>query len=169
MRLGYQPIDTPGTEMYHPSNGSPRTANTWGSSIKGTQAPYSPDSCPHRGVSGEQEDPQNILKYGLPVEERNKIKTVRRTQKGGLAVVFHKAEDVSGITDKILSSEGISSKFSARPPGKRHPSLIIYDGPSSTDIKHIQIAASSYSEDSHLLRLRFKMRGKDRGHRTYGS
>ncbi|GBN09343.1 hypothetical protein AVEN_156305-1 [Araneus ventricosus] len=30
MRLGYQPIDTPGTEMYHPSNGSPRTANTWG-------------------------------------------------------------------------------------------------------------------------------------------
>ncbi|GBL94569.1 hypothetical protein AVEN_235649-1 [Araneus ventricosus] len=30
MRLGYRPIDTPGTEMYHPSNGSPRTANTWG-------------------------------------------------------------------------------------------------------------------------------------------
>ncbi|GBO06655.1 hypothetical protein AVEN_224717-1 [Araneus ventricosus] len=30
MRLGYQPIDTPGTEMYHPSNGMPRTANTWG-------------------------------------------------------------------------------------------------------------------------------------------
>ncbi|GBN16491.1 hypothetical protein AVEN_165844-1 [Araneus ventricosus] len=30
MRLGYQPIDTPGTKMYHPSNGSPRTANTWG-------------------------------------------------------------------------------------------------------------------------------------------
>ncbi|GBL82855.1 hypothetical protein AVEN_106374-1 [Araneus ventricosus] len=30
MRLGYQPIDTPGTEMYHPSNGSPRTANKWG-------------------------------------------------------------------------------------------------------------------------------------------
>ncbi|GBN67020.1 hypothetical protein AVEN_86932-1 [Araneus ventricosus] len=29
MWLGYQPIDTPGTEMYHPSNGSPRTANTW--------------------------------------------------------------------------------------------------------------------------------------------
>ncbi|GBN11544.1 hypothetical protein AVEN_246242-1 [Araneus ventricosus] len=29
MRLGYQPIDTPGTEMYHPSNGTPRTANTW--------------------------------------------------------------------------------------------------------------------------------------------
>ncbi|GBO19102.1 hypothetical protein AVEN_120693-1 [Araneus ventricosus] len=30
MPLGYQPIDTPGTEMYHPSNGMPRTANTWG-------------------------------------------------------------------------------------------------------------------------------------------
>ncbi|GBO39512.1 hypothetical protein AVEN_90542-1 [Araneus ventricosus] len=30
MRLGYQPIDTPGTEMYLPSNGLPRTANTWG-------------------------------------------------------------------------------------------------------------------------------------------
>ncbi|GBN11559.1 hypothetical protein AVEN_246255-1 [Araneus ventricosus] len=30
MWLGYRPIDTPGTEMYHPSNGSPRTANTWG-------------------------------------------------------------------------------------------------------------------------------------------
>ncbi|GBN49281.1 hypothetical protein AVEN_207710-1 [Araneus ventricosus] len=30
MRLGYRPIDTPGTEMYHPSNGLPRTANTWG-------------------------------------------------------------------------------------------------------------------------------------------
>ncbi|GBN98794.1 hypothetical protein AVEN_87920-1 [Araneus ventricosus] len=28
--LGYRPIDTPGTEMYHPSNGSPCTANTWG-------------------------------------------------------------------------------------------------------------------------------------------
>ncbi|GBO00722.1 hypothetical protein AVEN_246444-1 [Araneus ventricosus] len=28
--LGYQPIDTPGTKMYHPSNGLPRTANTWG-------------------------------------------------------------------------------------------------------------------------------------------
>ncbi|GBN23765.1 hypothetical protein AVEN_104379-1 [Araneus ventricosus] len=27
--LGYRPIDTPGTEMYHPSNGLPRTANTW--------------------------------------------------------------------------------------------------------------------------------------------
>ncbi|GBO20202.1 hypothetical protein AVEN_147742-1 [Araneus ventricosus] len=30
MRLGYQPINTQGTEMYHPSNGTPRTANTWG-------------------------------------------------------------------------------------------------------------------------------------------
>ncbi|GBM19680.1 hypothetical protein AVEN_146953-1 [Araneus ventricosus] len=28
--LEYRPIDTPGTKMYHPSNGSPRTANTWG-------------------------------------------------------------------------------------------------------------------------------------------
>ncbi|GBN50024.1 hypothetical protein AVEN_95579-1 [Araneus ventricosus] len=28
--VGIPPIDTPGTEMYHPSNGSPRTANTWG-------------------------------------------------------------------------------------------------------------------------------------------
>ncbi|GBO22672.1 hypothetical protein AVEN_230201-1 [Araneus ventricosus] len=28
--LGYQPIDTPGITMHHPSNGSPRTANTWG-------------------------------------------------------------------------------------------------------------------------------------------
>ncbi|GBM86808.1 hypothetical protein AVEN_169404-1 [Araneus ventricosus] len=27
--LGYRPIDTSATEMYHPSNGSPRTANTW--------------------------------------------------------------------------------------------------------------------------------------------
>ncbi|GBN24433.1 hypothetical protein AVEN_39040-1 [Araneus ventricosus] len=27
---GYRLIDTPGTEMYHPSNESPRTANTWG-------------------------------------------------------------------------------------------------------------------------------------------
>ncbi|GBO35320.1 hypothetical protein AVEN_37324-1 [Araneus ventricosus] len=30
MRLAYQPIDTPGTEMYQPSKGSPHTANTWG-------------------------------------------------------------------------------------------------------------------------------------------
>ncbi|GBN90262.1 hypothetical protein AVEN_140786-1 [Araneus ventricosus] len=30
MRLGYQPIDTPGTEMYYPSNEKPRTANTGG-------------------------------------------------------------------------------------------------------------------------------------------
>ncbi|GBN58829.1 hypothetical protein AVEN_156205-1 [Araneus ventricosus] len=28
--MEYRPIDTPGTKMYHPSNGSPRTANTWG-------------------------------------------------------------------------------------------------------------------------------------------
>ncbi|GBN56480.1 hypothetical protein AVEN_47531-1 [Araneus ventricosus] len=28
--LRYRPIDTPGTKMYHPSKGSPRTTNTWG-------------------------------------------------------------------------------------------------------------------------------------------
>ncbi|GBM41549.1 hypothetical protein AVEN_32347-1 [Araneus ventricosus] len=27
--LGYQPIDIPGTKMYHPSNRLPCTANTW--------------------------------------------------------------------------------------------------------------------------------------------
>ncbi|GBN30047.1 hypothetical protein AVEN_175421-1 [Araneus ventricosus] len=29
-RPGYRPIDTPETEIYHPSSGLPRTTNTWG-------------------------------------------------------------------------------------------------------------------------------------------
>ncbi|GBL54148.1 hypothetical protein AVEN_96819-1 [Araneus ventricosus] len=63
MRLGYQPIDTPGTEMYHPSNGSPRTANTWGrQNSKGDQTlgylgvvnPVTPEEgVPLRGSCGK--------------------------------------------------------------------------------------------------------------------
>ncbi|GBN13674.1 hypothetical protein AVEN_140049-1 [Araneus ventricosus] len=60
-----------------------------------------------------------------------------------------------------LESMEQSSQFGL--PGKRYPSLIIYDLPNDTTNEDVQNALKAYSNWGEDLRLRFKMRGRKEG------
>ncbi|GBL75331.1 hypothetical protein AVEN_194542-2-1, partial [Araneus ventricosus] len=59
--------------------------------------------------------------------------------------------------DKGNSTKG---KFSHRMPGKRHPSIILYDLPNTITDQKVQEALRTYTEDGENLRIRFKLKGR---------
>ncbi|GBO12448.1 hypothetical protein AVEN_160632-1 [Araneus ventricosus] len=45
-------------------------------------------------------------------------------------------------------------------PGKRHPSIIIYDLPNTITDQEVQEALRTYTEDAENIRTRFKLKGR---------
>ncbi|GBM83308.1 hypothetical protein AVEN_261145-1 [Araneus ventricosus] len=115
---------------------------------------------PNDSAEGNNKDIEAILRKELPQEMANKIKLVRETYKREIAVEYHGEEDVGTIKESIKSIESLNNNVSTRPPGKRHPSLVIYDVPEAATIEEIQKTAGTYSEEGMSLLLRVKMRGR---------
>ncbi|GBO01015.1 hypothetical protein AVEN_151531-1 [Araneus ventricosus] len=74
-----------------------------------------------------------------------------------MSILFQQLEK---LRETILSNDILKKNISLRLPGKRYPSLIIYDLTNDTTNEDVQIALKAYSNWGEDLRLRFKMRGR---------
>ncbi|GBN91642.1 hypothetical protein AVEN_90173-1 [Araneus ventricosus] len=107
---------------------------------------------------------EEILTEELKVDSANfRFKNVRKIQNKGLAIVWDKHQQLEKLRETILSNNILKKNISLRLPGKRYPSLIIYDLPNDTTNEDVQIALKAYSNWGEDLRLRFKMRGRKEG------
>ncbi|GBN51090.1 hypothetical protein AVEN_85973-1 [Araneus ventricosus] len=109
---------------------------------------------PNDSASGSNKDIEAIIRKELPQEMANKIKgniqkrdSSRMSKRGGCRAIKE-------------SIESHNNNVSTRPPGKRHPSLVIYAVPEATTIEEIQKTAETYSEEGMSLLLQVKMKGR---------
>ncbi|KAF8786940.1 hypothetical protein HNY73_008586 [Argiope bruennichi] len=110
---------------------------------------------------------QDLLKKELQQSETTvKIKSVRRIQKGGLAITCKREEGLQKFTETLKEKEAITENTTTKRPGMRHPSIIIYNVPNNIQMEDVQKAIRAHTENPEHLKLRFKMRGrtKDTSH-----
>ncbi|KAF8784070.1 hypothetical protein HNY73_011700 [Argiope bruennichi] len=108
---------------------------------------------------------EDLLKKELQQTETTvKVKSVRRIQKGGLAITCQREEDLQKLTETLKEKETITENITTKRPGMRHPSIIIYNIPNNVPMEDIQKAIRAQTENPEDLKLRFKMRGQKRRH-----
>ncbi|KAF8765175.1 hypothetical protein HNY73_023163 [Argiope bruennichi] len=104
---------------------------------------------------------EDLLKKELQQSETTvKVKSVRRIQKGGLAITCQREEDLQKLTETLKKKETITENITTKRPGMRHPSIIIYNIPNNVPMEDIQKAILAQTENPEDLKLRFKMRGR---------
>ncbi|KAF8784353.1 hypothetical protein HNY73_010041 [Argiope bruennichi] len=104
---------------------------------------------------------EDLLKKELQQTETTvKVKSVRRIQKGGLAITCQREEDLQKLTETLKEKETITENITTKRPGMRHPSIIIYNIPNNVPMEDIQKAIRAQTENPEDLKLRFKMRGR---------
>ncbi|KAF8791598.1 putative 115 kDa protein in type-1 like protein [Argiope bruennichi] len=107
---------------------------------------------------------ESILREELKEDGPNfKIRVVRKLQNKGLAIVCDKEQEFDQLKRTIESNDSLKKNITVRLPGKRLPSLIIYDLPNDTTNKDVQTALKAYTNMQEDLRLRFKMKGRREG------
>ncbi|GBO16703.1 hypothetical protein AVEN_209461-1 [Araneus ventricosus] len=109
----------------------------------------------------ENETPvEEILKKELSKLDFN-IKNIKKVQNAGLVVVCDKEEDISKLVSSITDKEDLAAKIETKGPGKRHPSLIVYDIPNSILEEELHQAIVNRLALPNPLKLRFKLRRKE--------
>ncbi|KAF8782108.1 hypothetical protein HNY73_012436 [Argiope bruennichi] len=95
---------------------------------------------------------EDLLKKELQQSETTvKIKSVRRIQKGGLAITCKREEDLQKFTETLKQKEAITENITTKRPGMRHPSIIIYNVPNNIPMEDVQRAISAHTENPDHL------------------
>ncbi|GBN15763.1 hypothetical protein AVEN_196304-1 [Araneus ventricosus] len=82
---------------------------------------------------------EEILRKEIPSQDL-KMKNCRKIKKKGLSIDCLNEKDSKHIIDKIQNKVALNKKISARPPRKRHPSIIIYNLPHTTSEEGVMLA-----------------------------
>ncbi|KAF8793420.1 hypothetical protein HNY73_004902 [Argiope bruennichi] len=126
--------------------------NLKGEQSSGMKGEYLQNKKPNTNVEG-------FLKKELQQSETTvKIKSVRRIQKGGLAITCKREEDLQKLTETLIEKEAITENITTKRSGMRHPSIIIYNVPNNVPMKDVQRTIRPHTKNLDDLKLRFKMR-----------
>lgn len=90
------------------------------------------------------------------------IKNIKKVQNKGIVVICDKEEDISKLVTSINNTKALANRIETKTPKKRLPSLILYDVPNSTPDEQLHQALAAQLDLSVPLRLRFKLRGRDK-------
>ncbi|GBN76477.1 hypothetical protein AVEN_105052-1 [Araneus ventricosus] len=107
----------------------------------------------------EKKNLEVILRKELSCKEIT-IKNVKPVRNDGIAITCGEEKDIKALLEKIEKTKSLKENVTARPPAKRHSSIIIYGIPNSTPLEDIQEALKSNANIENSLRLRFKIRGR---------
>ncbi|GBM32722.1 Putative phosphoenolpyruvate synthase [Araneus ventricosus] len=112
--------------------------------------------------SAEKEEVLEILKREI-ARPSTKIKDVQKIKNKGVAVQLERDQDVEELIQAINSKETLKSTIETKKPGKRHPSIIIYNLPDETTEDEVQEALAINADIKERLNIRFKLSGRQRG------
>ncbi|GBL73599.1 Tyrosine-protein phosphatase 69D [Araneus ventricosus] len=110
--------------------------------------------------SSEATSIEEILKNSIRPKANVKIREFRKVKNQGVAVSCDSVTDIQSIISRLDGDNSAKEKVSHRMPGKRHPSIILYDLPNSITDQEVQEALRTYTEDAENLRTRFKLKGR---------
>ncbi|GBM90733.1 hypothetical protein AVEN_197240-1 [Araneus ventricosus] len=110
--------------------------------------------------SSEATSVEEILKNTIRPEANVKIREFRKVKNQGVAVSCDSVKDIQSIISRLDGDNSAKEKVSHRMPGKRHPSIILYDLPNTITDQEVQEALRTYTEDGENLRTRFKLKGR---------
>ncbi|GBL72985.1 hypothetical protein AVEN_128159-1 [Araneus ventricosus] len=110
--------------------------------------------------SSEATSVEEILKNTIWPEASVKIREFRKVKNQGVAVSCDSVKDIQSIISGLDGDNSAKAKVSHRMPGKRHPSIILYDLPNTITDQEVQQALRTYTEDGENLRIRFKLKGR---------
>ncbi|GBN99318.1 hypothetical protein AVEN_184966-1 [Araneus ventricosus] len=110
--------------------------------------------------SSEAASVEEILKNTIRPEANVKIREFRKVKNQGVAVSCDSVKDIQSIISRLDGDNSAKEKVSHRMPGKRHPSIIIYDLPNTITDQEVQEALRTYTEDGENLRTRLKLKGR---------
>ncbi|GBN75171.1 hypothetical protein AVEN_206882-1, partial [Araneus ventricosus] len=112
--------------------------------------------------SAEKEEVLEILKREI-ARPSTKIKDVQKIKNKGEAVQLERDQDVEELIQTINSKETLKSTIETKKPGKRHPSIIIYNLPDETTEDEVQEALATNADIKERLNIRFKLSGRQPG------
>ncbi|GBM23154.1 hypothetical protein AVEN_147072-1 [Araneus ventricosus] len=95
--------------------------------------------------------PHTILVY--PAKDSSEATSVEEILKNTI-------RPEANVKIRLDGDNSAKEKVSYRMPGKRHPSIIIYDLPNTITDQEVQEALRTYTEDGENLRTRFKLKGR---------
>ncbi|KAF8764790.1 hypothetical protein HNY73_022836 [Argiope bruennichi] len=102
---------------------------------------------------------EDLLKKELQQSETTvKIKSVRRIQKGGLAITCKREEDLQKLTETL--KEAFTENITTKRPRMRYPRIIIYNVSKNVPMEDVQRAIRAHTKNPEDLKRRFKMRGR---------
>ncbi|GBM81600.1 hypothetical protein AVEN_82331-1 [Araneus ventricosus] len=110
--------------------------------------------------SSEATSVEEILNNTIRPEANVKIREFREVKNQGVAVSCDSVKDIQSIISRLDGDNSAKEKVSHRMPGKRHPSIIIYDLPNTITDQEVQEALRTYTEDGENLRTLFKLKGR---------
>ncbi|GBM62872.1 hypothetical protein AVEN_38402-1 [Araneus ventricosus] len=132
---------------------------SYSDALRGKRKPHTILVYPAKG-SSEATSVEEILKKTTRLEASVKIRGFRKFKKQGVAVVCNSVKDIQYIMFRLDEDNSTKEKVSHRMPGKRHPSIILYDLPNSITDQEVQVALRTYAEDGENLRLRLKLKSR---------
>ncbi|GBN07815.1 hypothetical protein AVEN_208377-1 [Araneus ventricosus] len=132
---------------------------SYSDAVRGMRKPHTILVYPAKD-SSEATSVEEILKNTIRPEANVKIREFRKVKNQGVAVSCDSVKDIQSIISRLDGDNSAKEKVSHRMPGKRHPSIIIYDLPNTITDQEVQEALRTYTEDGENLRTRFKLKGR---------
>ncbi|GBM80700.1 hypothetical protein AVEN_137221-1 [Araneus ventricosus] len=142
---------------------SPNPSTTYAEVTKKHQASKKPTTLLlYPMKSAEKEEVLEILKREI-ARPSTKIKYVQKIKNKGVAVRLERDQEVEELIQTINSKETLKSTIETKKPGKRHPSIIIYNLPDETIEDEVQEALAINADIKERLNIRFKLSGRQPG------
>ncbi|GBL99275.1 hypothetical protein AVEN_177310-1 [Araneus ventricosus] len=142
---------------------SPNPSTTYAEVTKKHQASKkSPTLLLYPMKSAEKEEVLEILKREIAWPS-TKIKDVQKIKNKGVAMQLGRDQDVEELIQTINSKETLKSIIETKKPGKRHPSIIIYNLRDETTEDEVQEALAINAAIKERLNIRFKLSGRTPG------
>ncbi|GBO42403.1 hypothetical protein AVEN_39499-1, partial [Araneus ventricosus] len=142
---------------------SPNPSTTYAEVTKKHQASKKPPTLLlYPMKSAGKEEVLEILKREI-ARPSTKIKDVQKIKNKGVAVQLERDQDVEELIQAINSKETLKSTIETKKPGKRHPSIIIYNLPDETTEDEVQEALAINADIKERLNIRFKLSGRQPG------
>ncbi|GBL80800.1 hypothetical protein AVEN_26235-1 [Araneus ventricosus] len=99
-----------------------------------------------------------ILSEAIPSSNYN-IHNIRPISKSGFVITLNSEDNKIKLNTAILKMPDISSKVTIKNPGKRHPSIFLYNVPSNISDEEIQLHLQAFQTNQGPLKIRFQFKG----------
>ncbi|GBO12314.1 hypothetical protein AVEN_188917-1 [Araneus ventricosus] len=107
----------------------------------------------------DTESVRNLLLKELP--NPPSLTATRSIKNNGLAIVLQNTQQREDLIKSISDNPALNTKVTSKLPGKRHPSLILYNVPRNLPEEDIQKTLQDATSTDKAFKIRFKFKGRE--------